>query len=150
MHYAPSVTYPVGRSRFALALAAGLWLAGAAALAGWLAGSAGWSWRHGAGLAALLGAGAFALAGWLRAPVGELSGSGDSWTWGEDLPGRVEAVLDLQGRMLLRWHAAAGGAALWLWVERKHAPRRWDALRRAVYSRATHAAPDAVAGAAEP
>ena len=41
MHGAPSVIYPVGRSPFAAAVAAGAWLLGGAALAGW--------WAHGIG-----------------------------------------------------------------------------------------------------
>jgi toxin CptA len=54
--------------------------------------------------------------------------------------------LDLQRLLLLRWHGAAGGVQ-WLWAERARHPDRWDALRRAVYSRAT---PDALQGAKPP
>ena len=60
------------------------------------------------------------------------------WRWENSTDsesGRPELALDLQARMLLRWLPARGGAR-WLWVERNAAVSHWDALRRAVYSRA--------------
>ena len=142
MHDAPSVTYPVGRCRFAAAAAACLWLLGAAALAAWSWQAAAGGWRIAAGASAWLLAGAAAAAGWWRSPRGDLRWDGAGWHFGEQdaaLSGRPHAVLDLQRRMLLR--VAGAGGTLWLWAERDSAPSYWDALRRAVYSRASAGAP---------
>jgi hypothetical protein len=51
-------------------------------------------------------------------------------------------MLDLQSRMLLRWRGE-GGPARWLWLERASDASHWDALRRAVYSRASTHVPAA-------
>ena len=48
--------------------------------------------------------------------------------------GAIRVALDLQRCMLLHWTAL--GASRWLGLERAHPADRWDALRRAVYSRA--------------
>jgi hypothetical protein len=44
---------------------------------------------------------------------------------------RVEMVLDLQGRALLRLHNA-DALARWVWVERARNPALWNDLRRAL------------------
>jgi hypothetical protein len=142
MHAAPSVIYPVGRSRFAGALLAAAWLAGAAALAAWTAQSPTPGWRQ--LLAALLlgASGAGAAAGWWRSATGTIGWDGTGWSWREAGPGdaaqagRPALALDLQARMLLRWTPTGGGRRRWLWAQRDAAPSHWDALRRAVYSRA--------------
>jgi toxin CptA len=136
----------VGRSRFAGALLAGLWLA---AFAAWLA----WSWQaaapgwllHALAFALLAGCGAWAALAWLRSPGGTLAWTGAGWRWqgandAQDSPGRPRLALDLQARLLLRWQGD-DGAVRWLWLERRAAPAGWDALRRAVYSRANDTAP---------
>jgi toxin CptA len=144
MHGAPSVTYPVGRSLFAGLLAAVLVAAALAACLAWsLQGGAGW--RPLVTVAAVLAGGALALGGWLRSPTGVLCWDGQGWSWEEG--GRVEAgqpeiALDLQARLLLRWRADPGPAR-WLWLERASDVSHWEALRRAVYSRASTHVPAA-------
>jgi len=139
MHAAPSVSYPVGRSAFAgrlHALAAAL---GLAAVAGWCLQSAAVDWRHALALAAVLVAGAIAARGWLASPRGTLRWDGAGWQWEEGADaaaGQVEIALDLQSRLLVRFHADEG-AVRWLWVEREAKNADWEALRRAVYSRAS-------------
>jgi hypothetical protein len=144
MHAAPSVSYPVGRSRFAGALLAAAWLLAAAATLAWTFTTPVPGWRQGLAGAVLAGCGLAALAGWLRSPAGTLAWDGGAWRWeaGKEgaagrsaEAGRPELALDLQARMLLRW-LPAGGRQRWLWVERDAAVSHWDALRRAVYSRA--------------
>ncbi|MGE4242787.1 hypothetical protein [Ramlibacter sp.] len=148
MHSAPSVTYPVGRSRFAARLAALVWLAAAAGQVAWARHTEPGGWRQWLALALLVMAGALAAAGWLRSPRGELAFEQGAWRWraatgargaGEgagagDEGGHVTLALDLQHRMLLRWR---GERTRWLWLARESASPRWSALRRAVYSRAS-------------
>jgi len=144
MHGAPSVTYPVGRSLFAGRLAAALVLVALAACLAWsLQATAGW--RQLAALAAVLACGALALRGWLRSPTGVLRWDGQGWSWeegGEVDPGQPEIALDLQARLLLRWRADQGPVR-WLWLERTSDASHWEALRRAVYSRASTHVPAA-------
>lgn len=137
MHNAPSVNYPVGRSRFAGALAAVAWLLGGLALAGWALQAAGPGWRHALGLAAWLAGGLLAGLAWWRSPAGELAWDGGQWSWaGGAVAAPPRVVLDLQHRLLLQL-----ANAQWLWLERDRDPPNWDALRRAVYSRASTATP---------
>jgi toxin CptA len=138
MHAAPSVSYPVGRSRFAGALAGALVLLGLAAAIVWSVQSSTVGWRQVAAFGAVFACGGLAARAWWAAPQGVLRWDG-GWSWGTEA-GSVEIALDLQSRMLLRWHAESG-AARWLWAERASAPGDWDALRRAVYSRADNTAP---------
>jgi len=136
MHSAPSVSYPVGRSRFALAFLFLAWVAGVAGLALWRAQTAPKSLAMFMGAAAILVPAAFAIRGWVRSPQGTLAWNGEGWTWkssGDGEPGTPEAVLDFQAIVLLRW--SSGRATRWLWLERGALPARWDDLRRAVYSR---------------
>lgn len=137
MHGAPSVSHPVGRSRFAAVVSAAGWLLAAGGLALWsvqvqAAGPA----RFGAAFV-LLAAGAFAAWSWLRSPQGTLAWDGEGWSWASAPPpekGMPEPILDLQQVLLLRWRAETG-AVRWLWAERRERPSTWDDLRRAVYSR---------------
>ncbi|HSV78048.1 MAG TPA: hypothetical protein VLK85_02440, partial [Ramlibacter sp.] len=142
MHGAPSVSYPVGRSRFAGLLLLACWLAGALALLLWSWQSEATGWRQALGLGSCVLVGLLAARSWLAARAGQLSWDGETWSWSAaTLPagGTVEVSLDLQHVMLLRWHG--GGAAQWLWPEKASQPGRWDDLRRAVYSRARPQAP---------
>jgi len=152
MHSAPSVTYPVGRSRFAGALLALAWLLGAAAAGLWWLQSPSPGWRLGALGFVLAAAGAFAAWGWWHGAQGTLAWDGQSWSWSGDPDGHdsvLEVGLDLQRWLLLRWKS--GNASHWLWLERTGRLERWDDLRRAVYSRARlDALPDARPPAAKP
>lgn len=152
MHDAPSVSYPVGRSRWAGACAAALWLCGLAGSLLWAAQAQVAFWRLALAWAAVAVAGLVALLAWWRAPRGVLAWDGSAWTWtpdgGHGLPGEVRVALDAQHLVLVRFRAAGGGA--WFWLERGGG-ERWDELRRAVYSRAEPAAlPDAEPPAAKP
>lgn len=153
MHGAPSVSYPVGRSAFQGLLLVLAWGAGALAWAAWAWLGAASPSRLAAGLAASVLPGAWAARWWWRQPVGWLSWDGSGWTWspgdGEDRPagvaGALDAALDLQSALLLRWRGQ--GPPSWFWAERRRLPARWVAMRRAVYSRADA---DALPGAEPP
>lgn len=135
MHSAPSVSYPVGRSRFALLVAAVAWLAGAAGIVAWRLHVPASLLESLAVVAVVVAGGAIAWRAWARSPIGTLSWDGSAWTWsaGAAETGSVQAVLDIQRVMLLRWEA--GRVTRWLWLERAMQPSRWDDVRRAVYSR---------------
>jgi hypothetical protein len=141
MHDAPSVTYPVGRSFWAGALLAVVWLIGLGGLLGWAVRTQPAVLRVGAALVVLVAAGAGAARHGWQAALGSVVWDGERWR----LPGTAEAsasvevVMDLQHALLLR---ACGGG--WFWLEQRSAPALWDDLRRAVYSRA---APEALTGA---
>lgn len=138
MHGAPSVSYPVGRSRFAGVLALLGWLLGALVITLWWSQSQSPGWRLWCAWAVLAAAGVFAVWGWWRSPAGELAWDGETWSWstaGLVHTGTLEVGLDFQRWLLLR--CECGNATLWLWVERASLAERWDDLRRAVYSRAT-------------
>jgi hypothetical protein len=138
MHAPPSVSYPVGRSLFAAGAYGLAALAGLAAVAAWSLQTP-FGLRHVAAFAAVLACVSLASHAWLHAPVGGLHWDGAAWRWeegGEACPGHPEIALDLQSHLLLRWHGDAGGTR-WLWLARTSAPSHWDALRRAVYSRAS-------------
>lgn len=139
MHAAPSVSYPVGRSAFAARLAALLAGAGLAACTAWLVQAQAFGWRQGAAFAVALGCAAIAGRAWLRSPHGRLHWDGNGWQWQDDTgagAGSLRLALDLQAHMLLRWQGEEGRAR-WLWVGRESDVSHWDALRRAVYSRAS-------------
>lgn len=146
LHNAPPVFYPLGRSSFLGALLLGLWLAGALLALAWasLASLSG-ALLLAAGAAVVL-SGAGAALHWKNTPRGQLGWDGQAWCWvsaaappGVAAP-ELAVIVDLQRWLLLRLDSQCG-ACLWLWAERRAAPRRWLALRRAVYS--PHRAPDA-------
>ena len=143
MHSAPSVSYPVGRSRNAARILMIIWAAGAGAAGAWryqINSNLGvGDWRQWLLLAAVVLAG-LGLWSALRAqPVGELRWDGQYWTLKAGLAERGGALagvhLDLQTLMLVHL-VPADGRAQWLWLERGAAPERWRELRRALYSRA--------------
>jgi toxin CptA len=143
MHAAPSVTYPVGRSAFAGALCVALAALGLAAAGAWTWQSDAFGWRQGLAFAAVLACALPGLLAWLHAPVGALRWDGLGWQWQQGAasePGQAELALDLQARLLVRWRAE-GGRTRWLWIEQESALADWDALRRAVYSRANAPVP---------
>lgn len=143
MHAPPSVSYPVGRSLFAAGVYGLAALAGLAAVAAWSLQTP-FGLRQVAALAAVLACASLASHAWLRAPVGRLRWDGAAWHWqecGAEVPGHPEIALDLQSRLVLRWRGEGGGTR-WLWLAQSSAPSHWEALRRAVYSRASASIPD--------
>jgi hypothetical protein len=139
MHAAPSVSYPVGRSALAGLLHAGVFALALAAVAAWILQADALAWRHAIALAVLSGCGLFAGLAWLRSPTGMLHWDGDAWQWqeGEEpVAGTVVPTLDLQSHLLLRWRGEPGGTR-WFWMEQESDSAHWEALRRAVYSRAS-------------
>jgi toxin CptA len=150
MDNAPSVTYPVGRPRFAGLVAGALWLAGAAVTLLWWYQAEAPGWRQGVAAMAVALSGAAALRSWLLSPNGDFSWDGAGWTApGRVGPGTVQVALDLQHRVLIRWRGQE--SSRWVWLERHRCPQRWADLRRAVYSRARpHALPAARPPAATP
>jgi hypothetical protein len=146
MHSAPSVTYPVGRSRGATRLLITLWALGAcsAGASCYLFDSNGW--RQLLLVLSVAFAGAAAGFGLRRDGAGTLRFDGLCWSLDGAAPtrpvnaARVLAALDFQSLMLLRL-SEPGRARRWVWVERRAMPERWRDVRRAVYSRppaATH------------
>lgn len=159
MRNAPSVMYPVGRCAFyarMLLLLAGL------GLVVWVLWWSGWpddfgragrsSWTAGVGLLLWLSWCGFAWRSWWLAPRGQLhwdatAGSVERpaekglWRWqsvayqtGAPLQ-RVELMLDLQSRVLLRLRNA-DGVCSWIWAQRQSSPANWNALRRALMASA--------------
>ena len=137
MHSAPSVSYPVGRSRFAGAMLLFAWLMGAMSILAWWAQAQSLAWRMIGAVTVVLLTGIAAAMSWWRMPGGELVWDGESWS-GSALRGsqadRLQVILDLQLWMWVR--CSAGSASRWLWVEQSQKRERWIDLRRAVYSRA--------------
>jgi toxin CptA len=138
MHSAPSVSYPVGRSRFHGTLLLLIGLLGAMTLLSWLLQADAVGVRHLAVVLLWLGCIALAAWHWLKSPVGELNWDGLVWTWtsgGKSLPVQPEVSLDLQAFLLLRIGTAAWGRGFWVWPERHMALVRWLPLRRAVFGK---------------
>jgi toxin CptA len=160
MHHAPSVSLPVGRSLWAFRLALLAWLAGCGALLLWWSSAEPSGGRLAALLAAQLIAGGIAWHAWHTAPRGLLRWDGSLWHWeaaagqahGQPCTLREPAVvLDFQSLVLVGTRAADGAPARavpsQLWLERSSAgpgpagDACWQALRRAVYSRAAFPGP---------
>jgi hypothetical protein len=144
MHSAPSVTYPVGRSRGAARILIAAWALGAccAGVSFYLFDGAGWR-QVLLVLSVLFSGGAAALA--LRGDgAAELRFDGRHWTLAGAETGRAvvaaraAVALDLQSLLLIRL-AEPGRAVRWVWAEQRAMPERWRDLRRAVYSRAPSA-----------
>ena len=136
MHSAPSVSYPVGRSAFAGALSALLWLLGAGAILAWALKSGPATGRLVAASLVCAAAGLASGRLWWRTRAGVVSWDGEGWSCSTAAlggPARAIVVLDLQGRMLVRLAAAR---SCWVWLERHQSPERWDDVRRAAHSRA--------------
>ena len=142
---APSVQYPLRRSRVLGALLLALLFTGAGVVAAWV----GFGARDAVLSAAVaLGLWLLAAAGashfWWRQPRGVLQFDGQAWTLGPTaksfsgplaLSVAPEVLLDLQAHLWVRV-APSGHSSQWLWLERSSQPERWMDLRRAVYSRA--------------
>ena len=142
---APSVQYPLRRSRVLGALLLALLFIGAGVVAAWV----GFGARDAVVSAAVaLGLWLLAAAGaahfWWGQPRGVLQFDGQAWTLGQTaksfsgplaLSVPPEVLLDLQAHLWVRV-VPMGRASQWLWLARSSQPERWMDLRRAVYSRA--------------
>ncbi|MEJ7687628.1 MAG: hypothetical protein WKG52_11885 [Variovorax sp.] len=139
MHSAPSVSYPVGRSRNARLLLLALWTSGVGSAAAALFSAPRVDWRSGLMVLSVLFAGAVAWrAPWTRKSSAELTFDGRHWLLvGADGFGaaEVKVALDIQFSLLV-YLAEANAARRWIWLDRSDLPERWQDLRRAVYSRA--------------
>lgn len=136
MHSAPSVSYPVGRSRFQTVLLVGLSMAGFLAGLFWRQQAQPASWQQALSAALWVAASAAAWQSWHDSPSGSLSWDGRQWRWSDGskaVSGAIEVRLDWQRCLLLRLHGASGGA-IWLWLERGRDRCLWEALRRAAFS----------------
>jgi len=152
MHSAPSVRYPVGRSRQLGAALVAIWLVAAISALAWVYLGERVGWRQWLELACLLASGILASAYWRAMPTGTLHWDGQSWAWETAGSGRtvmqLEVQLDLQRFMLLRLVADHGGTR-WCAVERAANSGRWHDLRRAVHAPAGSSASGAMRGAEE-
>jgi toxin CptA len=142
MHSAPSVSYPVGRSRYATRLLVAVWTAGVCCvgLACYLSDHFGWLTVLLAGSAVLAGVAAFVSLS--RMPAAELAFDGQRWSIsGRHAPQAADAVvvLDFQILLLVRLDVPRA-APCWLWLERPANPARWQDLRRALHARPPAAA----------
>ena len=142
---APSVQYPLRRSRVLGALLLAFLLTGAGVVTAWVSSGArdvvlSAAVAFGLWLLAAAGAAHF----WWSQPRGVLQFDGQAWTLGptaKSFSGPLalsvppEVLLDLQAHLWVRI-VPSGHSSQWLWLERSSQPERWMDLRRAVYSRA--------------
>jgi toxin CptA len=145
MHSAPSVSYPVGRSRFQGACLALVLLISAVTGWLWLDATAVPGWRMGVFCVVWLMTGVAAIHAWWVTPQGNLSLDGQEWHWktaDEVRSGLLRVHLDLQGTLLLSLETPLH-SRVWLWPERHAQAARWLALRQAVFSRVGVSAGDA-------
>ncbi|MDM0114308.1 hypothetical protein QTI66_19295 [Variovorax sp. J22R133] len=140
MHNAPSVTYPVGRSRNAIRLVLGLWLLGACGVCAWCWGQSAMTADAWCKPAALLGALMMAAWGaWRSVRLGEgLSLHWDGQHWSAEAGASLRAAratvhLDFQSLMLVRL-AEPDRNSVWVWLERAAMPQRWLDVRRALHA----------------
>jgi hypothetical protein len=138
-HSAPSVVYPLGRSRLLAWILSGMWCAGLLVAVLWFYATRHLDWRTALVFAALVGAAAATRSSWTHSPIGQLAWDGEAWRWESasyqtGIAGyELSVIADFQRFMLLRLENHAH-ARLWLWVDRSAMPQRWLDLRRAVYS----------------
>lgn len=151
MNNAPSVACPVVRSRFQATALALTWLAGVAAIGGWVLLAPPDGIQPVLAVATPLAAGVVAVADWLKGSRGALRWDGARWHWQAVaepvLSGTLGVVHDLQRHMLVQFQADESGARHWMWFSRKNVPEGWLALRRAMFS---HRSSDLLAVAHKP
>lgn len=131
MRCAPSVIYPVLRSRRVGVLLAVLWCLGALPVTAWLV-------RVSAPLSACVAvvawtmlAGALCAWHWWRAEPDRLAWDGQSWSTSTVFDAHLAVALDLQFLMVLRVVPVVGRSQ-WLVVDREASPSAWHSLRCAV------------------
>src|SRR3954467_5230605 len=106
MHNAPSVTYPVGRSRFEGRLALAIGFLGAASLATWWVQAQSFGLRHAIGPLVLLGLALWTIRTGRRIVSGTVFWDGVAWsrcTAEGTSTGKLQIRLDLQGLLLAHW-----------------------------------------------
>lgn len=136
MHNAPSVSYPVGRSRFHVIGLLVIALVGIATGLLWRQQAQPPVWQQILFLLVWLLSSSAAVWRWRDSPCGVLRWDGQLWHWdlgGSTVIGQLTVQLDLQHVLLLHLRAASG-AATWFWLERGGETILWDALRRAAFS----------------
>lgn len=136
MHSAPSVSYPVGRSRFHANGLLAISLTGLATGLLWRQQAQPPAWQQILLVVVWLGSSSAALRSWHGSPRGILQWDGQVWHWdvgASTLTGQLKVQLDFQ-RCLLARLRADGGQSTWLWLERGRDAILWDALRRAAFS----------------
>lgn len=139
MHGPPAVSFPVGRSRVFGFLLLGACLTGALVCAAWYRQMDTHGWRLALALLVWSMGARLAWQTWRGLASGLLHWDGREWQLqvaGLGSVGQPTVRLDWQGGMLLSWQPGRGRPMQWFCVERARDPRRWDDLRRAVYSRA--------------
>jgi toxin CptA len=139
MHNAPSVSYPVWRSRNAERLLLMLWGLGVSGVSIACIQSAAVGWREGILLISAFVAGAAVCTGVFRYSYpADLTFDGQHWTMSGRIPirtARASVALDLQFLLLICLKESAW-TRRWIWLDRRAMPARWRDLRRALYSRA--------------
>ncbi|MFM2036964.1 MAG: hypothetical protein RL459_2229 [Pseudomonadota bacterium] len=131
---APSVSYPVGRSRFYPTVLCALWLFSVVIAVTWFLQSGRLVWAQGAmaGLLILLGV-LFWREGRHQTKA-SLQWNGQEWVWigeGEEPISQVSVTFDFQNVMLLTVDSQSGRRR-WVWVQGTVSPRLWLPLRRAL------------------
>ncbi len=137
MHNAPSVTYPLGRSRFQACLLGGYAAVAVAAFALWWHRTSLSDWRLLCFALLTLTLWSWAVGNWWRSPGGRLCWDGQSWCWhssGVSVCGALRARMDLQFCLLLSLNTGAA-KSVWLWAERAADAQRWRDFRCAVFAR---------------
>ena len=138
MHSAPSVSYPVGRSRNAMRVLGGLWAIGACCAGAALLQFDHWGWRQALLVASVVLSAVAAQRTLGYGTIVDLVFDGQEWSLsGLDArkAAKIVVLLDLQVLMLARLDEPKQRAR-WLWLERRARSERWQDLRRAIFARA--------------
>ena len=138
MHSAPSVSYPVGRSRNAIRGLGVLWAAGSCCAGAALLQFDHWGWRQALLLASVVLSAVAAQRTLGYGVIVDLVFDGQEWSLsGLDArkAAKIVVLLDLQVLMLVRLDEPEQRAR-WLWLERRARSERWQDLRRAIFARA--------------
>ena len=136
MHSAPTVSYPVGRSRLEGWVVVLTALSGVLVVLLWALAADTAGWRQWLLLMTLLATCSVAASGWRRSPQGTLRWDGKDWAWhsGQSpVSGILSVHLDLQFFLLVSLRTGSG-PRLWLWPEQRFDAMRWKDLRRAVFA----------------
>ena len=131
MRSAPSVVYPVLRSRRVGLLMAALWCLGALPVSAWLSQVAAPAGVGFAVVAWTLLTGGWCAWRWWHTPSDRLVWDGQSWNTDTVFDARLALTIDLQSLMVLRLSPVTGRTH-WLLADRSARPADWHMLRCAV------------------